>query len=269
MSRRILAVLGALVIAVVGSFSVVAYARAADQRALAGQEAVRAYVAAEQVPAGTTAGQAVKDGLITQELIARKGVPEDALTAVDGQYAQLVATSAIQPGEIVLSSRFAARGAAQGALPVPSGMLAVSVALDDPSHVGSFVSVGSKVAVFDTFNVQESSKSSLTPAGDHLQDNHDFTRATRLLLPTVEVLAVDDSTTVTDSQKTQDKPSGLGAAAMQKTTTLLTLAVTQDQAQRLVHGSRTGTLTFALLGPDTKALPGAGVSDRTLFGGAK
>ena len=269
MSRRIIAVLAALIIAVVGSVSVVAYARAADQRALAGQEAVRAYVAQQQVPAGTTAGQAVQDGLIVQQLIARKGVPDDALTAVGGEYAQLVATSAIQPGEIVLANRFAARGVAQGALPVPNGLLAVSVSLDDPSHVGSFVNVGSKVAVFDTFNVQESDKAGLTPAGDHLQDNHAFTRATRLLLPSVEVLAVDDSTTVTSKPENQDKPTGLAASAMQPTTTLLTLAVTQDQAQRLVHGSRTGTLTFALLGPETKATPGAGVNDRTLFGGAK
>ena len=106
---------------------------------------------------------------------------------------------------------------------------------------------------------------SQTPAGDHLQDNHAYTRATRLLLPSVEVLAVDDSTTVTKPTNSEDKPTGLGAAAMQPTTTLLTLAVTQDQAQRLVHGSRTGTLTFALLGPDAQAKPGAGVNDRSLF----
>jgi pilus assembly protein CpaB len=269
MSRRIMAVLAALMIAAIGSVSVVAYARAADKRALAGQEAVRAYVAQKQVPAGTTAGQAVQDGLIVQELIARKGVPDDALSAVSGEYVQLVATSTIQPGEIVLADRFAARGVAQGALPVPPGLLAVSVSLDDPSHVGSFVGVGAKVAVFDTFNVQESFKKDLTPAGDHLQDNHAYTRATRLLLPSVEVLAVDDSATVKPRQESEDKPSGLAATALQPTTTLLTLAVTQDQAQRLVHGSRTGTLTFALLGPDAKATPGAGVNDRTLFGGAK
>jgi pilus assembly protein CpaB len=269
MSRRITAALAALLIAVVGSVAVVAYARAADQRAVAGQEAVRAYVAEKEVPAGTTAGQAVQDGLIVQELIARKGVPQDALTDVSADYSQLVATSAIQPGEIVLVSRFAAHGAAQGVLPVPTGLLAVSVALDDPSHVGSFVTVGSKVAVFDTFNVQEAFKSSQTPAGDHLQDNHGFIRATRLLLASVEVLAVDDSTTVTNPKESEDKPTGLGAAAMQPTTTLLTLAVTQDQAQRLVHGARTGTLTFALLGPDAHATPGAGVNDRSLFGVAR
>src|SRR3954471_10804612 len=94
MSRRILAALAALLIAVVGSVAVVAYARAADQRALAGQEAVRVYVAKKEVPAGTTAGQAVQDGLIVQELIARKGVPENALTDVPADYAQLTATSA-------------------------------------------------------------------------------------------------------------------------------------------------------------------------------
>jgi pilus assembly protein CpaB len=265
MSRRIIAVLAALIIAVVGSVAVVAYAHAADQRALAGQEAVRAYVAEHEVPAGTTAADAVKDGLIVQELIARKGVPDHALTAVQSDDEQLVATSAIQPGEIVLSSRFAARGTTQGGLLVPTGLLAVSVALDDPSHVGAFVTVGSKVAVFDTFNVREGIRSSLTPAGDHLQDRHEYTRATRLLLPSVEVLAVDDSTTAAKPAQSEDKQSGLAAQIGTPTTTLLTLAVTQDQAQRLVHGSRTGTLTFALLGPAAHARSGAGVNDRTLF----
>jgi Flp pilus assembly protein CpaB len=78
----------------------------------------------------------------------------------DPTYGQLVATSTIQPGELVMTTRFAARGTTTGTLPVPAGMLAVTVALDDPSHVGSFLSVGSKVAVFDTFNVQ-----SVTAAG--------------------------------------------------------------------------------------------------------
>ena len=32
-----------------------------------------------------------------------------------------------------------------------------------------------------------------------------------------------------------------------------------------MHASRTGTLTFALLGPGTTATPGAGVDDRSLF----
>jgi pilus assembly protein CpaB len=272
MTRRIIAAIAALLIALAGSLAVMSYARAADERALAGQEAVRVYVAELEVPAGTTAGKAVEDGLIVPTLIARKGVPDGALTSVEGGYDQLVASSAIQPGELVLRTRFAARGTTQGALGVPEGKLAVSVALDDPSRVGPFVTVGAKVAVFDTFNVQEADTKNSTPAGDRLQDRHEYTRATRLLLPEVEVIAVGATTTTRTAPSTADEEStGALAAgpALQATTTLMTLAVTQEQAEKLVHASRTGTVTFALLGPDATATPGAGVDDRRLFEVAK
>jgi len=165
MTRRIVAAVVALLIALVGAVAVVGYARAADERALAGQEAVRVYVARREVPAGTTAAKAVDDGLIVQELIARKAVPQDALTEVDQGYGQLVATSTLQPGELVVRTRFGARGTTTGALLVPEGLFAVSVALEDPAHVGPFVTVGSHVTIFDTFNIAENDPTRTTPAG--------------------------------------------------------------------------------------------------------
>jgi hypothetical protein len=167
-------------------------------------------------------------------------------------------------------------------------MLAVTVALDDPSQVGSFLAVGSKVAVFDTFNVQSaaaagsgtgssaaagattgsattgSAATGPTPAGDRLQDRHEYSRATRLLLTSVEVLAVGATTTIVAPPPTDAQSSAaIGTAGGgQTTTTLFTLAVTQE---RIIHSSRTGALTFALLGPQAHATTGKGVDDRTLF----
>jgi pilus assembly protein CpaB len=258
-----LVIIAALVIALGGSLGVLNYTRGADQRALAGQQPVMAYVAKDVVPPGTTAAAAVDDGLIVQEAIARKAVPDGVLTQVDDTSGQLVATSAIQPGELVLRTRFAAKAATPGSLAVPEGKLAVSVALDDPSHVGPFVTVGSTVAVFDTFNVAETDKNDQTPAGDKLQDRHEYTRATRLLLPAVEVLAVGDTTSTTTDEK--DKQQAASAAGGQNIQLLVTLAVSQPQAEKLVHASRTGTLTAALLGPKTTATPGKGTDDRRLF----
>ncbi len=270
MTRRILAAIVAMLIALGGALAVMSYARAADQRALAGQEAVRAYVAEKEVPAGTTADKAVENKLIVQKLIARTAVPDGVLTSIDGGYGQLVATSVIQPGELVLRTRFAARGTTAGTLLVPEGKFAVSVALEDPDHVGSFVTVGSKVAVFDTFNVQETDKADTTPAGDHLQDRHEFSRATRLLLPSVEVLAVGTTTTTSRTSVGPESSSAGGTAVSTQTTTaLFTLAVTQDQAEHLVHGAQTGTLTFALIGSGASATAGKGVDDRRLFGVVK
>jgi len=85
------------------------------------------------------------------------------------------------------------------------------------------------------------------------------------------VLAVGgDSTAARTPSNSSDKAgNGLSTSADQPTTTLFTLSVTQADAERLVHAARTGTLTFALLGPETTATPGAGTDDRTIFEVAK
>lgn len=272
MNRRVVAGTTAAVIAIAGAGAVVLYARSADERALEGQRAVTAYVVREQVPAGTTAEKAVEEGLMVQELIARKAVPDDVLTSTSGGYDQLVATTTLQPGTIVLKPQFAAKATTQGQISVPEGKFAVSVALDDPAHVGPFVTVGSHVAIFDTFNIQETDARDETPAGDKLQERHEYSRATRLLVPDVEVLAVGATTTAV----TADPSSGDPAADVEQVAsttldslTLITVAVTQPQAEKIVHAAHTGTMTFALIGPDAAAVPGAGIDDRRLFKVAK
>jgi pilus assembly protein CpaB len=55
MSRRILAVVGALLLALVGTGAVFAYVNRADARAVEGQKAVTVLMAAKEIPAGTTA----------------------------------------------------------------------------------------------------------------------------------------------------------------------------------------------------------------------
>jgi pilus assembly protein CpaB len=267
MNKRILVGVAALLLAVIGTAAVLVYARGADRRALQGQEAIGAYVVRKDVPAGTTARKAIDDGLITKGLIEAKGVPEGALTSVDSSYENLVATSELQPGELVLQSRFSTQAAVDGRIVVPEGKMAISVALDDPSHVGPFLTVGSHVAIFDTFNVQSFLGNAAVPAGDHLQDQHGYIRSTRVLVPDVTILAIGTTTTKPDSDKAKNSSDMQLASNDSNTTTLLTMAVTQDQATRIIHGERTGTMTFALLGVDAAPTVGTGVDDRRLFNG--
>ncbi|MGN6244747.1 MAG: Flp pilus assembly protein CpaB [Motilibacteraceae bacterium] len=269
MSRRVLAVALAVVLALVGTGAVLAYVRGADERAVAGQQPVEVYIARQTIPAGTTLQQAVSDHLMVQETVARVGVPDGALTSVDSSSEALVATSDISPGTLIMSARFGTEAAADGEVAIPAGQMAVSVELEDPARVGSFLQVGSQIAIFDTFNVQEADKADTTPAGDHLQDQHAYTRATRLLLPKVKVVGVGQSTTKTVSKTESDSQSRTGLVAnttqTQVSTSLVTVAVTQDQAEKLIHGIQTGTLYFALLNGGSKVQSGPGVKDRDLF----
>jgi pilus assembly protein CpaB len=262
MNRRVWAVIAAVVLAIVGTAAVFAYVRGADNRAIAGQEVTDVLVAAKDVPVGTTAQQAVDKGLVVKEAIASKGVPDGAMTTVDASNADLIATSNIVAGQIVLSDLFATTAAAPGTLAIPDGQMAVSIALLDPAHVGTFVQAGSQIAVFDSFNINERA-GGRTPAGDHLQDNHTYTRATRILLPRVTVLAVGATTTPT----TPDSSSQDQSSAGQQVLTLVTVAVTQAQAEKLIQGTQTGTLYLGLINAQTKVSPTIGVDDRTLFTG--
>jgi pilus assembly protein CpaB len=266
--KRALVVMVAVVLAVVAAASVLLYARSADRRALAGQEAREVYVTTREVPAGTSAQEALDSGLLQTALIAAKGVPDGALTEVTPEMKTMVATSDIAPGEIVLARRFGTQETGQAALVVPEGMVAVTVQLSDPGRVGPFLRPGSQIAVYDTFEARDAESGDYTPAGVGLQGSEDAINATRVLLPKAEVLAVGDVTL-----RGKPAPADEGGTALQGQTeevpmALVTLAVTPLDAQRLVHGAQTGTLYAALLGTGAE-IPTGTVEDRQLFAAAE
>jgi pilus assembly protein CpaB len=121
--------------------------------------------------------------------------------------------------------------------------MAVTVQLEDPAKVGAFLRPGSRVAVFDTFETTEGQEEAMTR------------RTTRPLLADVTVLAVG---AVPESGEE-------GAAADTWAAPLVTVAVDQQQAERLVHAARTGQLYFALLGEGTQVRMNSVVTDSGLF----
>jgi pilus assembly protein CpaB len=273
MKRRIVAVTVAVLLAVLGTVAVYGYVHKADERAVAGQQPVEVYVAKADVPAGTTLKDAVDQGLLEKELVAEKGVPGSPLSEVTPTTESLVATTEISPGELVLADRFGTQAVSTTGLAIPTGQMAVTVKLDDPARVGDFLTVGSEIAIFDTFNIQTAYTGDVTPAGDHLQDDFRKTRATRVLLPRVKVLAVGASTTATTSSSSSSGGSGTqnvgltssSSSGQQNKDVLITVAVDQADAAKLVQGIQTGTLYFALLTDSSQVTAGSGVTDRNLF----
>ena len=69
---RALSFLIALVLAIVGTSAVLAYVHGADNRALQGMKATTVLEAGQQVPQGTSAAAALKQGLIHPENMAKK-----------------------------------------------------------------------------------------------------------------------------------------------------------------------------------------------------
>jgi len=251
MARRAVLFILALVLALVGTGAVLAYVRQVDKRAVADRAPVVVLVAKDTIPAGMTAQQATDKGLLESKELPGNAVPADSLDSIKA-ISEQVAISDIYQGEVLLRPKFSAQQVT-GALTIPTGKMAVSVQLGDPQRVGGFVLPGAEVAIFNTFEVEQAANKSNKPG--QLEVTVDAT--TRLLLPRIPVIAVGPSTLRSASGK-DDKE--------QIPVTILTVAVTQSEGEKLVHAAQTGELYFALLNGQSKTGPSDGVNNFTLFG---
>src|SRR3712207_4866407 len=103
MRRRLLAALAALVLLVAGTAVLLAYARGADSRAMAGVRTVEVLVDDELSPEGTP-GTELTD-LVRTEMLPAKAALEGRVTDL-GALRDRVSTVDLQPGEQLLASRF-------------------------------------------------------------------------------------------------------------------------------------------------------------------
>ena len=259
MGRRIVAIFAAAVVALVGVVAVMLYAKGADDRAVAAQQPSDVYVVKSIVPAGTTLKDAVQNGLIIKTSVVAKGVPAGALTGVDTGNGGLFALSDIQPGEYVLADRFGVKPVGTKAIDVPAGQVAVSISLSDPARVGTFVTPGSHVVLFDTYDPAAKASSGDSASSS---DAKAAGTSTRVLLDDVLVIAMGEAS-LTPAPSTG---TGEDAAAAQPGA-LVTVAVTPADAVRLVHGIQTGRLYAALRGADAKIDLSKVVSEVSLFSG--
>ena len=263
MARRVMAIIIALIVALLGAIGVVVYAQAADTRAVAGQQTVSVYIAAAEVPVGTTVADAVSNKLITSQPVVAKGVPVGALVTVDSTNAKLVATSAIMPGEVVLAARFGTLTDQTQTGGVPDGKVAITVTLADPARVAPLLQPGSHIVIYDSFSPRDPKAALPIPDGARMRDDAAGSRVTRVLLEDVQVIGVGSaqlqpSGSQTASPDAQQANQGNGA--------LVTVAVSPAQAITIVHAVQTGTLYAGLRGKGVAIDRKAVVNDTTVLG---
>jgi pilus assembly protein CpaB len=236
MDRRKALLLVAAVIAAVGTLLVFLYVRGADTRADQRYDAVQVLRVVKPIAAGETVEAAQTAGKIESGSVSKKDLLPDALTGTE-PIAGKIAVTNIYPGEQLIASKFGATGATNG-LAIPKGKIAISINLSDPSRVAGFVNPGDKVAIFLT--------------------NGSFTR---LLLPNIQVIGAG-TTTVTTTTTTD--PNG-AQSTEQLPKTLLTLAVAQPEAEKVLFAASNGELAFGLLNDDSQVAPSQGISNNNLF----
>jgi pilus assembly protein CpaB len=255
MGRRTLLVLAALVVAALGTVLVYLYVQGLENEYAAGQEPVQVLVANTTIAAGTTGAAVEEEGAFTVDEVPRDLVVPGAISSM-APVADHVAIGPIFPGEQLIESKFDVQASSGLTFEEGSGQFATSVQLSDPARVAGFVKPGSNVVIFVTLTAADSS-------GEDDGGSSAPEAFTRVLLPRVPVVAVGNSTVV--SQTVTD-PSG------QQTTeeipaAILTLGVTQGQALQIVHAQSQGELYFGLLDENSDTQPGGPVDNNNLFGG--
>lgn len=146
MKTRLIGAILAIVLAVAGTVVLTGYVRTADARAADGAAFVPVYVVTEEIPLGTAAAE-------ISEFITVKQLP--AIAAVPGRVTKLtslagmVADAALMPGEQLIKARWVdpAKLSARGAVSLPDGMQALTIALPVERIVGGTVEAGDTVGI--------------------------------------------------------------------------------------------------------------------------
>jgi pilus assembly protein CpaB len=235
--------IGAVLAAVAGAALVFLYVRGADARAESQFETVQVLRATAPIEVGESISTASQGGKLALEKVPRAQVLPDALTSIDtlGKQAALVK---IYPGEQIVAAKFGTNVVAPSALQIPKGQVAISINLTDTARVAGFVNPGSQVAIF---------MNGSSPDGGAF---------TRMLLDRVTVIGVGSTTPV--STTTTDE-TGVQTTTEALPRTLMTLAVDQKTAERVLFAAGNGELAFALLTEASTVAPAPGVTTDSLF----
>ena len=246
MDRRRILLIAAAIVAALGTVMVFVYVQGAEARAAERFETVPVLEATAVIEPGETIEDALAGGKIVQQEVVADARLSGAL-ADAASISGTVALTSIYPGEQIIAEKFGETAATGPSLNIPdTGELAISVNLTDPARVAGFVRPGSEVAIFLN--------------GTNAQTGLTYTR---LLLERVSVLGVGSttpvSTTTTDAAGQQ--------TVEQLPSTLVTLSLTQEQAERVLYAQSNGELAFALLTEDSVIKPGDAVDDSNVFAG--
>ncbi len=217
MGRRTVLLVVAAIVAVLGVVLVGLYVRGADNRAVEKQEPVQVLKAKAQIEPGETANAAMQASKLELVDVPRSQVLVGAVNSIDAIGTQ-VALGKIYPGEQIIQGKFGSPGD-QSLLTIPDKQIAMSMSLSDTGRVAGFVSPGSDVVIFAT-------------CGD----------ATHTLFDKMSVIAVG-ATTITNTTTTDQTGS---STTEQLPKTLFTLAVTQEQGQKLLQAMSTCELAYGL-----------------------
>ena len=243
MDRRRILLVVAVLVAALGSALVFLYTKGADTRAEQRFDTVEVLQATAIINPGEKFEDAQAAGKLALQSVSKDALLDGYQTTADS-LGGTISLGTIYPGEQIISAKWGVSAAVQSSLQIPDGMMASSVNLTDPGRVAGFVNPGSQVAVF--------------LSGTDATSGQPFTR---LLLDRVTVLGVGSTTPVSTTTTDQTGAS----TTEQLPRTLITLALSQEQVERVTFAASNGELSFGLLTDKSIVQADPGVDATSLF----
>lgn len=230
MNKRIVAVIGAAVLALVGVVTLAAYAQNADDRAFNGAQLASVLQVTRSIPSDSSAADVASS--VKSVKLPRKAIADGAISDLS-DVAGLRTTVQLEPGELLLASRFAKGGSdsATGGSPsaVPKGYQEVTVQLPLAEAGGGVLKAGDLVGVVASYPT--------TDTGGFTQLAKNFVRVTRVVGATAS-------------------SDGKDIGAQQ----LITLAVLTRDAGRIINAAEFGKLWLTEQNKDTATGNGGSVT---------
>ncbi|WDF32630.1 Flp pilus assembly protein CpaB [Arthrobacter agilis] len=230
MKSRLLAGVAAVALALIGALMLFGYAQGAEARAIASLDPVEVLVVNAAVPAGTPAEDLMP--FLTAETLPATAVGTTALSDLASSGGKITAVDLVA-GEQLMSERLVEPESAElsGRSPVPEGLQEVSFALDPGRAVGGNIRPEDTVGVFISMEAES-------------VENGLAARTTQLVLHKILVTSVQraPSPTEVDPSATPEEQARAQAEALPSDALMVTVAVTEEQATRIVFGNEFGTI---------------------------
>lgn len=262
MTRRIAAIVGAVVLALVGTVALASYVSRAEQRARAGEDLIEVYVVATAIPTGTPAEEI--EAMVVVEEIPVKVRPQGAVDSLPS-LAGTVAGVDLVPGEPLIAARFLPRDEVTdraAGIDIADDLVEVTVELEPQRAVGGLLEPGQRVMAVASFEPFELTRTVVPVDGEPVPVPGAVAEAsagttpneTDVLLRKVLVTAVQEPQSRSEEQADDRLTTAPG------TTVFVTLAVSPIDATRVVFAAEFGFLWLAI---ERDSVPEASIPGQT------
>lgn len=278
MKRKLVGILVALVLALVGTVSLVGYVEKAKNDAIEDDAQVTVLVVQRDIPAGATL--AIIGNAVVPTEVPKRLVSPDALTSLDNVDPTLVAGVDLKAGEQLLASRLV-NADDLVRVEVPEGLQEITLALDPERAVGGALAPGELVGILLSFDSEDPEAAGVTTTTDGTEGIEAaaiprLPKTTYLTLNQILVTAVQYS--FTDTQRTAQPPTtdengdivpGTTVATAPASVLLVTLAVTTPQAEQITFAAEFGLIWLTRQNADTDLTGGSILTLDKVYGVVK